>query len=90
MKSDRHLDEPLPDFFLFLRCSPPHVFQDFMSVEELALVEQGYSVSKVGFVRGHSHGPRRKENLAPQREVSNTIPCLGAEDPIVGTGGHEE
>jgi hypothetical protein len=35
MQGYRHLDKSLPDFLLFLRCNPPDVFQQLMSIEEL-------------------------------------------------------
>ena len=40
MKGDCHLDESLPDFLFFGRRSPPHIFQNLMSVKKLALIEQ--------------------------------------------------
>lgn len=90
MKGDRYLNQSLPDFFLSGWRSPPNVFQNFMSIEELALIEQCYPVQKIGLVCRQSHCPRRKENLAPRREVSKITPALASEDPIVGTGSHEE
>ncbi len=90
MKGDRNLDESLPDFFLFVGRGPPHIFQDLVSIEKSPLVEQRDSMKVFVLVCGHIRRPRRKENLAPEREVSNTLHGLGAEDPVVGTGSHEE
>jgi hypothetical protein len=65
MKGNRNLHEPLPDFLLFVRGSSPDVFQHLMSVEKLSFIEQRDPVEVFGLVCGHSHRPRRKENLAP-------------------------
>jgi hypothetical protein len=55
----------LPGFLFFVRRSPPDVFQDFVSVEEPALVEQRDSAKVFVLANSHSHYPHTKENLAP-------------------------
>jgi len=64
MQSDRYLDESLPDFLLFVRRGPPHIFQYLVCVEELPLVEQRDPVNVIVFLCGHHQAPG-KQNLAP-------------------------
>ena len=40
MKSDRHLDQPLQELLFRLGRPPPHVFQNFVRIEELTLIEE--------------------------------------------------
>ena len=40
MESHRNLDQTLQKFLLLSRCGAPHIFQYFMSFEELSSIEQ--------------------------------------------------
>jgi len=43
MKGNCDLDHPLKKLFVFSGCSAPNVFQGFVSIEEIGLVEQSDS-----------------------------------------------
>jgi len=47
MKGDSDLNHSLEKLFVFGRRSTPDIFEGFVSVEELGLVEQVYSVNVI-------------------------------------------
>jgi hypothetical protein len=50
VQRDRDLNQTLEEFLLFSGCGAPHVFPDFVGIEEFSCVEQGSAVLEANFV----------------------------------------
>jgi len=89
MECHRNLNQSLQKSLFFPSRRTPDVFEYFVSLEKLGMVEQA-NPTKIGIGIHVLFWHTPKTNLAPQREVRRRSQCLPAENYIVITGGHEE